>query len=56
MAGFLSGRIRFGGISAILEEALTTHEARPVDTLETVLDADRQARELAVKAMRKHES
>jgi 1-deoxy-D-xylulose-5-phosphate reductoisomerase len=54
VAGFLSGRLPFGGLAAVIDAALSAHMPAAVDSLETVLDADRQARELAADAVRKH--
>jgi 1-deoxy-D-xylulose-5-phosphate reductoisomerase len=44
VAGFLAGRIPFPGIPELIEAALEAQPARPADSLETVLEADRQAR------------
>jgi 1-deoxy-D-xylulose-5-phosphate reductoisomerase len=44
---FLAGRIRFGRIAEIVAEALGRHTPARADTLESILDADRQAREEA---------
>ena len=53
VAGFLSGRLPFGGLAGVIDAALSAHETKAVDSLETVLDADRQAREVAANAVRK---
>ena len=47
VAGFLAGALRFGQIPALIEDVLSAAGARPVGTLEEVLDADRAARERA---------
>lgn len=44
VAAFLSGRIRFGRIVEVVREALEAIPTRPVETLQDVLDADREAR------------
>jgi 1-deoxy-D-xylulose-5-phosphate reductoisomerase len=44
---FLNGRLAFLGIAALIESALSAHSARPVPSLEEVLEADRWAREFA---------
>lgn len=46
---FLEGRIRFSVIPEIIEEVLNKHRPCPVQDLETVLEADRHAREEAVR-------
>ena len=53
VAGFLEGRLPFGRLAAVIEAALARHRPIPVDTLETVVEADREARVTAVEAMRK---
>jgi 1-deoxy-D-xylulose-5-phosphate reductoisomerase len=44
VAAFLDRRIRFGQIVDLAAQALSAIEPRPVDSLDTVLEADRQAR------------
>ena len=44
---FLAGRIRFGRIAEIVEGTLENHEAGGAETLESVIEADQQAREEA---------
>jgi 1-deoxy-D-xylulose-5-phosphate reductoisomerase len=44
---FLSGRIPFGRISAVIEQTLEQHQVEPADSLESVQAADRAARALA---------
>ena len=48
VAAFLAGKLPFPAIARGLEEILASHRAQPVGDLETVLDADRQAREEAM--------
>ncbi|MFP4145063.1 MAG: 1-deoxy-D-xylulose-5-phosphate reductoisomerase [Phycisphaeraceae bacterium] len=45
---FLERRIRFGRIVEVVGEALDALPARPIDSLETVLEADREARAYVV--------
>lgn len=45
VAAFLDEKIRFGDIARLIEAACEAHELRPADSLETVLAADRWARE-----------
>ena len=52
VAGFLDDELPFGELAGVIEEALTAQDIRPVDSLETVLEADRQAREDAARAVR----
>ncbi len=47
VAAFLSERIGFLNIAEVIEETLARHDARPVTDLDTVLDADRWARDCA---------
>ncbi|MEX0653705.1 MAG: 1-deoxy-D-xylulose-5-phosphate reductoisomerase [Phycisphaeraceae bacterium] len=44
VTAFLERRIRFGRIVSLVTEALEAIAPRPVDSLQTVLDADREAR------------
>ena len=44
VALFLDGKIKFCGIFDMVGEALAEHSARPVEKLETVLEADAWAR------------
>jgi 1-deoxy-D-xylulose-5-phosphate reductoisomerase len=53
VAGFLAGAVSFTGIAEVIERALDAHEQRPADSLEAVLDADREAREVAYATLRK---
>jgi 1-deoxy-D-xylulose-5-phosphate reductoisomerase len=47
VGAFLGGRLGFLGIPRLIESVLERHEIRVADSLETVLEADRWARELA---------
>jgi 1-deoxy-D-xylulose-5-phosphate reductoisomerase len=47
VAAFLAGRLPFLGIPPLIEEVLGRHRNQPAADLETVLGADRWARELA---------
>ncbi len=47
VGAFLDKRLAFSGIPAVIEETLSAVNADPVSTLEAVLAADRQAREVA---------
>ncbi len=47
VGAFLGGRLGFLGIPRLIEAVLERHEIRAADSLETVLEADRWARELA---------
>lgn len=49
---FLSRRITFPEISILIAKALDSHQGRKVDSLEDVLDADREARRLVQAALR----
>ena len=49
VAAFLERRVRFGRIVELVAEALSAIAPRPVDSLETVLEADRQARAFVAK-------
>ncbi|MCE9589161.1 MAG: 1-deoxy-D-xylulose-5-phosphate reductoisomerase [Planctomycetes bacterium] len=44
VAAFLERKVRFGRIVELVAEALQSIQARPADSLETILDADRRAR------------
>ncbi|HEX2167881.1 MAG TPA: 1-deoxy-D-xylulose-5-phosphate reductoisomerase [Longimicrobiales bacterium] len=52
VAGFLAGAIPFTGIADVIARALDAHVPAPADTLDTVLAADRGAREIAGAALR----
>ncbi len=52
VAAFLDGRLSFPGVAEVIESALAALPAVPIDSLETVLDADRRARETADEALR----
>jgi len=47
---FLEGRIPFTGIYRVMAEVLETHGPKKISTIEDVLEADRTAREAALKA------
>jgi 1-deoxy-D-xylulose-5-phosphate reductoisomerase len=51
VAGFLSGRLAFGEMAGVVEEALAEQPARAIDSLETVLEADGRARATAAEAL-----
>jgi 1-deoxy-D-xylulose-5-phosphate reductoisomerase len=53
VAAFLRGEISFPGIADLIARSLDAHLAAPADSLETVLAADRSAREVAGAALRK---
>jgi 1-deoxy-D-xylulose-5-phosphate reductoisomerase len=53
VAGFLAGAIPFTGIADVIARTLDAHAAAPADTLDSVLAADRRARETAGAALRK---
>jgi 1-deoxy-D-xylulose-5-phosphate reductoisomerase len=44
VAAFLDRRIRFGQIVELVGRALDAIEPRPIDSLDTVMEADRRAR------------
>lgn len=44
---FLNNQLKFTQISDLIEQVLQTMEKRPADSLETILEADRQARVVA---------
>ena len=52
VAGFLAGQLPFRGIARVIEKALEMHAPVPVDSLDTVLEADRHAREAAAQLVR----
>jgi 1-deoxy-D-xylulose-5-phosphate reductoisomerase len=47
VAAFLTGRIAWSEIPAVIEDALTSYDGKDSATLDVVLDADRRARERA---------
>ena len=51
VAAFLAGRVAFGGIAEVIETVLGDCRPVPVDSLETVREADRWARERASRAL-----
>ena len=52
VAAFLDRRVRFGRIVELVEEALAAIAPVPVDSLATVLEADRQARQFVQERLR----
>lgn len=52
VAGFLEGRLSFGGIAETIERVLAQHVPTRVDTLETIHAADRAARAAAEQALK----
>jgi 1-deoxy-D-xylulose-5-phosphate reductoisomerase len=53
VAGFLAGALAFDDIARVIAHALDMHDATPADSLETVLAADRTARDTAAALLRK---
>jgi 1-deoxy-D-xylulose-5-phosphate reductoisomerase len=53
VAAFLDGGVSFTGIADVIERALDDHDNVPADSLDTVLAADRAARDAARSAVRK---
>ena len=47
---FLEGRLAFGEIAPLLDQVMARHEAAPADSVERVLEADREGRRLAREA------
>jgi 1-deoxy-D-xylulose-5-phosphate reductoisomerase len=52
VAGFLAGELGFYDVAAVIDCALSAHSPVPIDSLETVLEADRWARAVAAEASR----
>ncbi|MGB4781659.1 1-deoxy-D-xylulose-5-phosphate reductoisomerase [Candidatus Methylomirabilis sp.] len=48
---FLSGRVTFPDISALIAKTMDSHRGRKIDSLEDALDADREARRLVLAAL-----
>lgn len=48
---FLSDRITFPDIPALIAKAMDSHQGRKIDSIEVALDADREARELVLAAL-----
>ncbi len=48
---FLSERISFPDIAALIAKAMDSHKGRKIDSIEVALDADREARELVLAAL-----
>lgn len=55
VAAFLERRIAFGRIFELVSDALSAVAAQPVDCLDTVLDADRRAREFVTQRIAKRD-
>jgi 1-deoxy-D-xylulose-5-phosphate reductoisomerase len=53
VAGFLAGAVTFAGIADVIDRALTAYEPAAADSLETVMAADRRARDVARAALGK---
>jgi 1-deoxy-D-xylulose-5-phosphate reductoisomerase len=51
VAGFLEGRIAFGGIADTIERVLDEHVIEPVSDLESLTSADRWARRRATEVL-----
>ena len=51
VAAFLANRVAFGGIAEVIETVLGDHEPVKADSLATVVEADRWARERASRAL-----
>jgi 1-deoxy-D-xylulose-5-phosphate reductoisomerase len=49
---FIARSIRFPDIWRVVAEAMERHQVAPADSLETVIEADRWARETALAACR----
>ena len=50
---FLSGRIKFLDIPGLIEKAMEAHHVHEADSIETVLEADRWARNKAMEVLKK---
>jgi 1-deoxy-D-xylulose-5-phosphate reductoisomerase len=51
VAAFLEGRIRWADIADVIAETLAAHRVRPPESVEDILDADREARVRATEAV-----
>ena len=51
VAAFLAGAIQFPDIARINEAVLGSHEVKPADSVDVILKADREAREMAQRFM-----
>ena len=51
LAAFLVGAIQFPDIARINETVLGSHEVKPADSVDVILKADREAREMAQRFM-----
>ncbi len=54
VAGFLQNRLRFARIAAVIEEVLNRMDIVAADSLELICQADRGARELATRQVKRH--
>lgn len=52
VAAFLAGNLPFGAIADVIHASLESHDCQPVDSLETVLRADADARAVAHEALK----
>ena len=52
VAGFLEGRLSFPAIAEVIETVLSAHDVADIDSLDSVLDADRRGRAAALEALR----
>jgi len=52
VAAFLAGNLPFGAIAEVIDASLQAHSCQPVDSLETVLRADADARAVANEALK----
>jgi 1-deoxy-D-xylulose-5-phosphate reductoisomerase len=52
VAGFLEGKLPFPAVADVIDIALSAHDVVRIDSLETVLNADRHARAVAREALR----
>ena len=53
VSAFLQGRIGFGDIAVVIEEVLSSHDAREIVDFETVMEADRESRAEAERILDK---
>jgi 1-deoxy-D-xylulose-5-phosphate reductoisomerase len=56
VAAFLQKRLKFTGISAVVEKVMEDHEPMPGDNLEEIVEAEESAREAALKYIKSMES
>jgi 1-deoxy-D-xylulose-5-phosphate reductoisomerase len=48
---FLEGRLGWTGIAEVVEETLTRYESDPLESLESVLHADKRARDVTAEVL-----